>query len=199
MASLLDLPTLSSFHLILAHSESGRGHTCTVSYMPNTKTSPHYSCHISYIHTTCHNLQRHTEHMIRTYTARWHTYLVQQYTNTRHKSKHDHEGNKTKNTCLPEQFIPLMHTYQRFVCIAYKKTVSQTAATSHYGTNAGYGGQQATTRLGLASAPRRIRLQQLRQRGDGSGAQRGPHGQTPTSPPVDFRPHWCRGTSESGP
>ena len=34
--------------------------------------------------------------------------------------------------------------------------------------------------------PRRIRLQQLRQRGDGSGAQRGPHGQTPTAPPDGF-------------
>ena len=24
-----------------------------------------------YVHTTCHNLQRHTEHMIRAYTAQW--------------------------------------------------------------------------------------------------------------------------------
>ena len=38
----------------------------------------------------------------------------------------------------------------------------------------------------LASASRRIRLQQFRQRGDGSGAQRGKHGQTPTSPPGGF-------------
>ena len=124
MASLLDLSTLSNFQLILAHFESVRGHTCIVSYMPQheditTLLVPHY------LHTTCHNLQRHTEHMIRTYTARWHTYLVQQYRSTRRNSKHDHEGNETKSTCLAEKFIPLMHTYQRFVCIANKKTMSQ--------------------------------------------------------------------------
>ena len=54
-------------------------------------------------------------------------------------------------------------------------------------------------RLRLASASSRIRLQQFRQRGDGSGAQRGPHGQTPTPFPNGFRPHWRRGTPESGP
>ena len=53
-----------------------------------------------YVHTTCHNLQRHTEHMIHTYTARWHTYLVQQYRSTRRKSKYDHEGNETKKSML---------------------------------------------------------------------------------------------------
>ena len=59
LASLLDLSTLSSFQLILAHFESVGGHTCTVSYMPNTKTSPHYSCHLTYIRavTTCNDIQ----------------------------------------------------------------------------------------------------------------------------------------------
>ena len=64
----------------------------------------------------------------------------------------------------------------------------------HYGPNAGYSRQRATRRLGLASAPRRTRLQQFRQRSEESGAQRGPHGQTPTAPPDSFRPRWCRGT-----
>ena len=69
-ASLLDLSTLSSFQLILAHFEPARGHTCTVSYTPDTKTSPHYYVP-HYVQKTCHNLQRLTEHMIRAYTAQW--------------------------------------------------------------------------------------------------------------------------------
>ena len=40
-------------------------------------------------------------------------------------------------------------------------------------------------------------LQQFHQRDDGSGAQRGPHGQTPTASRDGFQPHWCRGTLES--
>ena len=44
-----------------------------------------------------------------------------------------------------------------------------------YGPNVGYGRQRATRRLGLASSPRRTRVQQYRQRGEGSGAQRSPH------------------------
>ena len=39
-----------------------------------------------------------------------------------------------------------------------------------------HGRQRATRRLRLASAPRRIRLQQFRQRGNRFGAQRVPHG-----------------------
>ena len=49
LASLLDLSTLSSFQLILAHFEPVRGHTCTVSNTPDTKTLPHYSYHTTYI------------------------------------------------------------------------------------------------------------------------------------------------------
>ena len=63
------------------------------------------------------------------------------------------------------------------------------AGKPHYGPISGYDRQRATRRLGLASAPRRIRLQQFRQRGDGSGAQQGPHGHTPTAPLDGFRPH----------
>ena len=61
-----------------------------------------------------------------------------------------------------------------------------------------FGRQRATRRLRLASAPRKFCLQQLRQRGHGYGAQRGPHGQTATESPDGFRPHWCRGKQESG-
>ena len=61
LASLLDLSTLSSFQLILAHFEPVRGHTCTVSYTPDTKTSPHYSYHTTstYIRpaTICNDIQ----------------------------------------------------------------------------------------------------------------------------------------------
>ena len=73
-----------------------------------------------YVHTTCHNLQRHKEHMIRTYTARWHTYLVQQYRSYRRKSNHDHESNESKK-CMPCGAIYTIHAYQCFVYIAYKK------------------------------------------------------------------------------
>ena len=60
LASLRDLSTiLSTFHLILVHFESDRDHTRTVSYLHNTKASPHYSLYITYIQpaTTCNGMQ----------------------------------------------------------------------------------------------------------------------------------------------
>ena len=91
--------------------------------MPNTKTSPHDDITLlvpPYVHTTCHNLQRHTEHMIRTYTARWHTYLVNNTEIFILKVRQRKQWKQT-NTCLAEQFPPFIDAFQRFVYIAYKK------------------------------------------------------------------------------
>ena len=109
LASLLDLSTLSSFQLILAHFEPIRDHTCTVSYTPNTKTSPHYSCRTTYIRpaTTCNDVQniwyvRIQHDGIHTWYNNTEVLVVRESTITK--------AMQAKNAGLVEQFIPLMHT-----------------------------------------------------------------------------------------
>ena len=101
-----------SSQLILAHLETVRGHIyvhCLLHARHKDITTllvPHY---VHY--TTCHNLQRHTEHMIRAYTVRRHTYLVQQYRSTRRrKSKYDNESNESEKGMPCAAILPLMHT-----------------------------------------------------------------------------------------
>ena len=92
LASFLDLFTLSSFQLILAHFESVRARALSEapcnerikSYFRHTYPSLLHAQHEEdittllvphYVHSTCHNLQRHTEHMIRTYVCSTMAYI----------------------------------------------------------------------------------------------------------------------------